>query len=262
MTDDLADFTQGTFTFEVTTHPVYRAGEGPCVLVLAEIPGITPKVADFARRLVALGCSVALPSLFGTPGKEPSNGYALASVARGCVSKEFVVFARGRTSPITDWLRALARTEHERCGGPGVGVVGMCFTGGFALGMLAEPAVLAPVLSQPSLPIGTSKSKRALGISDADLAAGRERVEADDLCVLGLRFTCDKMSPPERFERLRAEFGENFVGVEIDSSPDNVHHIRKLAHSVLTEDLVDEPGHPTHDALNQVLDLFRSRLLS
>ena len=159
-------------------------------------------------------------------------------------------------------VRALARTELERCGGPGVGVVGMCFTGGFALGMLAEPAVLAPVLSQPSLPMGTAKSRRDLGISDADLAAGRERVEADDICVLGLRFTGDKLSPPERFERLRAEFGENFVGVEIDSSPENVHHIRKLAHSVLTEDLVDEPGHPTQDALGKVLDLFRTRLLS
>jgi dienelactone hydrolase len=262
MADDLADFTASDVTFGGVTHPVYRSGEGPCVLVLAEIPGITPKVADFARRLVALGCSVALPSLFGTPGKEPSNGYALSSVVNGCVSKEFVVFARGRTAPVTDWLRALARAEHERCGGPGVGVVGMCFTGGFALGMLAEPAVLAPVLSQPSLPIGTAKAKRDLGISDADLAAGRDRVDAEDICVLGLRFTGDKMSPPERFERLRAEFGENFVGVEIDSSPGNVHHIRKLAHSVLTEDLVDEPGHPTRDALDTVLDLFRTRLLA
>lgn len=262
MTDELSDFTEAPFTVDGVTHPVYRSGSGPCVLVLAEIPGITPRVADFARRVVTLGCSVAMPSLFGTPGREPSNGYGVASITKGCVSKEFVVFARGRTSPITDWLRALARHEHERCGGPGVGVVGMCFTGGFALGMLAEPAVLAPVLSQPSLPIGTKKAKRDLGISDADLAAGRVRVEADDLCVLGMRFTGDRLCPPERFERLRAEFGENFVGVEIDSSPGNAHHIGKLAHSVLTEDLVDEPGHPTHDALEQVLDLFRTRLLA
>ena len=133
----------------------------------------------------------------------------------------------------------------------------MCFTGGFALGMLAEPAVLAPVLSQPSLPVGGRRPKRDLGISDADLAAGRDRVDAEDLCVLGLRFTGDKMSPPERFERLRAEFGDHFVGVEIDSSPGNPNDIRKMAHSVLTEDLVDEPGHPTRDALDQVLELFR-----
>ncbi len=261
MTSALDGFESGTFAAEGREFPVYRAGSGPCVLVLAEIPGITPKVADFARRVVDLGCSVVLPSLFGTPGKEPSNAYALSSVAKGCVSKEFVMFARGRTSPITSWLRALARHEHERCGGPGVGVVGMCFTGGFALGMLAEPAVLAPVLSQPSLPVGGAKAKRDLGISDADLAAGRDRVDAEDLCVLGLRFTGDKMSPPERFERLRAEFGDHFVGVEIDSSPGNPNDIRKLAHSVLTEDLVDEPGHPTRDALDQVLDLFQQRLL-
>lgn len=262
MPDALTDFAVTPFVHEGVTHLVYRAGEGPCVIVISEIPGITPLVADFARRVVAIGCSVALPSLFGTPGKDPSTGYALASVARCCISREFTVFAKRRTSPITAWLRDLARVEHERCGGPGVGVVGMCLTGGFALGMLAEPAVLAPVLSQPSLPIGISKAKSDLGISDADLEAGRARVGAEELCVLGLRFTGDLMAPPQRFKRLQEEFGDNFIGVEIDSSPGNAHHIRKGAHSVLTEDLVDEPGHPTQDALNQVLELFRTRLLT
>ncbi len=261
MSDSLDDFTLESFSEGGVTHPVYRAGEGPAVIVISEIPGITPLVADFARRVVALGCTAVMPSLFGTPGKDPSNGYALASVAHCCISREFTVFARGRTSPVTTWLRALARDEHERCGGPGVGVVGMCLTGGFALGMLAEPAVLAPVLSQPSLPVGGAKAKSDLGVSDADLQAGKARVRADDLCVLGLRFTGDPMAPAQRFERLRAEFGDHFVGVEIDSSPQNVHHIRKGAHSVLTEDLVDEPGHPTRDALDRVLDLYRSRLL-
>lgn len=262
MTDDLADFTVDDFTHDGVTHAVYRSGEGPCVIVMAEIPGITPEVADFARRVVAIGCSVALPSLFGTPGREASNGYALSSLAKGCVSKEFVVFARGRTSPVTTWLRALARSEHERCGGPGVGVVGMCFTGGFALGMLAEPAVLAPVLSQPSLPIGGKKARADLGVSPDDWEAARDRVDAANLCVLGLRFTGDKLSPPERFNTLRRELGDAFVGVEIDSSPGNVHQIRRIAHSVLTAELVDEPGHPTRDALDQVLDLFRKRLLT
>lgn len=261
MPDALADFELSSFTADGVTHPVYRAGTGPCVVVISEIPGITPSVADFGRRVVDEGCSVTMPSLFGTPGKEPSNGYALASMARCCISREFTVFARRKTSPVTGWLRALARAEHERCGGPGVGVVGMCLTGGFALGMLAEPSVLAPVLSQPSLPVGGAKTKSDLGISDADLEAGRDRVCAESLCVLGLRFTGDKLAPPQRFERLRAEFGENFVAVEIDSSPDNPHGIRKLAHSVLTEDLVDEPGHPTRDALDKVLELFRTRLL-
>jgi hypothetical protein len=121
--------------------------------------------------------------------------------------------------------------------------------------------MLAPVLSQPSLPFPVAKSrKRDLGISAADLSAVKERA-ADGLEVLGLRFTGDIACPSERFARLREELGEAFVGVEIDSSPGNPHGIRKRAHSVLTEDLVDEPGHPTREGLDRVLELLRSRLL-
>lgn len=261
MPDPLDDFTETTFSHDGDTKPVFRAGSGPAVIVIAEIPGITPKVAEFARRVIDLGCTAVMPVLFGTPGREPSAGYALSSLARGCVSKEFVCLARGTASPVTVWLRALSAHEHEVCGGPGVGVVGMCFTGGFALAMMVDDVVLAPVLSQPSLPMPVSRAhKRDLAISDADLARVRERT-AEGICVLGLRFTGDKMAPGERFARLREELGDGFVGVEIDSSPGNLHGIRRAAHSVLTEDLVDEPGHPTHDALQQVLNLFRERLL-
>ena len=152
--------------------------------------------------------------------------------------------------------------RHERCGGPGVGAVGMCLTGGFALAMMVDDAVVAPVLSQPSLPFPIlGRHKRDLGIGAADLARVKERTAAG-VDVLGLRFTCDVASPPERFARLREELGDAFVGVEIDSSTGNDHGIRKRAHSVLTRDLVDEPGHPTRDALDQVLDLFRKRLLT
>jgi dienelactone hydrolase len=257
----LDGFDQDTFTAEGETKTVYRAGSGPTVIVIAEMPGITPGVAAFAQRVVAIGCSVTLPVLFGTPGREVSGGYALRSITSGCVSREFSTMALRRTSPVTTWLRALAKHEHERSGGPGVGVVGMCFTGGFALGMMVDDTVLAPVLSQPSLPFPVSKKHKAdIGISDADLARVKQRT-ADGVDVLGLRFTCDRLSPSERFETLRRELGDRFIGVEIDSSEDNPHGLPKAAHSVLTEHLVDEPGHPTRDALDQVLDLFRERLL-
>ena len=138
----------------------------------------------------------------------------------------------------------------------------MCFTGGFALAMMIDERLLAPVLSQPSLPFPLSKRhKRDLGISDADLARVKERTTSSDVEVLGLRFTCDRLAPGARFERLREELGDAFVGVEIDSSPGNPHGLAKSSHSVLTEHLVDEPGHPTREALDQVLDLFRKRLL-
>src|SRR3954468_21486502 len=175
--DALTDFTRTQFTHEGKTRDVYRKGSGPAVIVIAEIPGITPKVADFARRVVDLGCTAVMPHLFGHPGKEMSTPYAMQSITFGCVSREFATWATGKTSPVTVWLRALARDEHERCGGPGVGAVGMCFTGGFALAMMVDDTVVAPVLSQPSLPFPTRKSaKRDLGISDADLARVKERV--------------------------------------------------------------------------------------
>ena len=259
----LETYERGSFTHEGSTKDVYRKGTGPAVIVISEIPGITPRVLEFADRVVAIGCSVALPNLFGNAGKEPSAPYMMQSILPACVSSEFHAFATRKTSPVVDWLRALARAEHERCGGPGVGVVGMCFTGGFGLAMIAGAPVLAPVLSQPSLPfpIGAER-KRDLGVSDEDLAEIKAQCAARDLSVLGLRFTGDRAVPAERFQRLRQELGDHFVAVEIDSSPGNPHGNPRMAHSVLTEHLVDEPGHPTRDALDQVLALFRTRLLS
>jgi dienelactone hydrolase len=261
MTDGLDDFERSTFTHDGKTRDVLRKGSGPAVVVMAEIPGVTPKVADFARRVADLGCSVWMPVLFGSPGREPSVGYAITSIAPACVSKEFAAFALGRTAPVTDWLRALAAHAHETCGGPGVGAIGMCFTGNFALGMMVDDRMLAPVLSQPSLPLPISKKRRAdAHLSPSDLEIIKRRA-AEGVCVLGLRFTGDRMAPPERFETLRRELGDAFIAVEIDSSKGNPFGIRRLAHSVVTEDLVDEPGHPTREALDEVLDFFRTRLV-
>jgi len=260
---ELDDFTRTEFTHEGKTRAVFRKGTGPAVVVIAEIPGITPSVIGFARRVADLGCTVALPHLFGEPGAPPTVGRALSSLVPACVSREFVVMATGKTSPVIDWLRTLARSLHADCGGPGVGVVGMCFTGGFALAMIAGAPVLAPVMSQPSVPFPLGRlRKRDLGVSQSDLDEVKRQCAAQNLTVLGLRFTGDKVSPPERFARLREELGDNFVGVEIDSSPDNPHGNPRSAHSVLTEHLVDEPGHPTREALDKVLGLFRERLLS
>ncbi len=260
--DQLADFTRGSFSFAGKDRTVLRLGEGPGVVVMAEVPGITPRVADFARRVADRGLTAVVPHLFGIPGAPPGAGTYLRTLGPLCVSREFAMFAKRTTPPAIDWLRALCRDTHERCGGPGVGAVGMCFTGGFALAMATEPALLAPVLSQPSLPVGRSAAARAdLGLSDDDLRVVRERADEEDLCVLGLRFTGDPLSPPERFETLRRELGDNFVGVELDSSSGNPHGHASRAHSVLTEDLDDRPGTPTHDALEQVLVFLTDRLL-
>jgi dienelactone hydrolase len=260
MTDALRLFEHTTFTAEGDTRAVYRTGSGPAVIVISEIPGITPNVARFARFVADAGFTAVMPHVFGDDGRAVSNGYAAGSLARACISREFTVLALGKTSPITTWLRALAAHEHGRCGGPGVGAVGMCFTGGFALAMMVDDVVLAPVLSQPSLPFPVSKAhRRSIGVSEADTRRIQERALAGT-CVLGLRFTGDKLSPPERFEHLRELLGDAFVAVELDSSPGNPHGHRKTAHSVLTEDLDDRPGTPTRAALDQVLEFFAKRL--
>jgi dienelactone hydrolase len=242
---------------------VYRKGAGPGVVVISEVPGITPEVADFARVVVDAGFTVAMPDLFGTAGRPGSVPYMLRTMAWACVSREFTLLARGKPSPVTVWLRALGRDLHDRCGGPGIGAVGMCLTGGFALAMMVEPALLAPVLSQPSLPVGvTPAHARDLGISDADLATVRHRCEAEDLCVLGLRFRGDRMSPGARFERLREELGDHFVGIELAPEDANPANRPLPPHSVLTNDLIDEPGQPTRAARDRVLQLFRDTLSS
>lgn len=251
-----------------TTRTVYRAGSGPGVIVISEMPGITPSVIAFARRVVDLGCSVALPHLFGEPGRDPHRSgrrSELADMATSfvpaCVSREFGVLATRRTSPVMDWLRALGRDLHDRCGGPGIGVVGMCFTGGFALAMATDPRMLAPVLSQPSLPVGiTRRTKGTIDISPSELDVVKGRCAAEGLRVLGLRFTGDRLVPAARFEFLARELGDAFVAIELDDEDANPDAVLP-PHSVLTEHLVDEPDQPTRDALDRVLDLFRTKLL-
>jgi dienelactone hydrolase len=257
----LEGYTRETFEAAGIAHDVYRSGSGPAVIVIAEIPGITPRVVEFAERVKGLGCTVVLPHLFGTPGQAPSGPYALKTLTHVCVSREFAGMALGRTGPVVAWLKALARQEHARCGGPGVGVVGMCYTGGFGLAMTVEEKVVAPVLSQPALPFPFTKSRKAdVQLSEAEWSRIQGRAESEGLCVLGLRFTGDKTSPPERFQRLREKLGDHFIAVELDSSPGNPHGHPRMAHSVLTEHLDDREGTPTRQALDQVLEFLGSRL--
>jgi len=273
MADDLlSDFEHGSFTDGGVTKDIYRRGDGPAVIVIAELPGITPRVADFARRVAALGCTAVMPHLFGEPGRDPSPAAhgrlgAASTFVRGavppCVSREFTVWATGRTSQVVDWLRALAAAEHERCGGPGVGAIGMCFTGGFALAMATDDRLLAPVLSQPSLPFAVGpKRANTIDISPEDLAVVRRRCATEeDFRVIGMRFRGDRFVPPGLFRFLREQLGDAFVAIELDDEDANPD-APMPPHSVVTEHLIDEPGEPTRRALDEVLELFRTRLLT
>jgi dienelactone hydrolase len=256
--ETLADFTETSFSHGGITHQVFRAGSGPAVVLIHEVPGIHPGVLDLARRLIGRGYTVYLPSLFGTPGANAGEGL-VRSIAKVCISREFAVLA-DRSSPATGWLRALAAQAHRECGGPGVGAIGMCMTGSFALAMALEPSVLAPVMSQPGLPAPlTARRRAAVGLAAGELAQVKARTSRG-LRLLGLRFSEDRGCPAERFATMRREFGDSFEGIEIDSSPGNPFGIPRRAHSVLTVDLVDTPGHPTAAALERTLDFIGERL--
>ncbi|MCB5280454.1 dienelactone hydrolase family protein [Arthrobacter sp. AL08] len=255
----LAGFTESTFSHGGIHHQVFRAGAGPAVVLIHEVPGIHPGVLDLARRLIESGFTVYLPSMFGRPGGKAGEGI-VKSIAKVCVSREFAVLAN-RSSPATGWLCALAATAHQECGGPGVGAIGMCMTGSFALAMALEPAVLAPVMSQPALPAGlTARRRAAVGLDDVELDRVKDRT-SQGLRLLGLRFSNDRACPAERFETMRREFGGSFEGIEIDSSPGNPLGIAQSAHCVLTVDLVDTPGHPTRAALDRTIEFISERLL-
>jgi dienelactone hydrolase len=265
---ELTTYQRVHFEHDEMGHDLYRKGQGPAVIVITEQPGISPQVLGFADRVSVLGCTVVLPDLFGTAGRDPDAGslaararYIASSLLSVCVRREFSCLATGRSSPVVSWLRALGVYEHERCGGPGIGVVGMCFSGGFALAMATDRRVLVPVLSQPSLPMGFTRRKRAgIDCDPRDLALVAARCRSEGLSVLGLRFHGDPLVPPERFDFLRERLGDGFVAVEL--APEHGHPDSSMLrpHSVLTRDLIDDPGEPTRAALDQVLGLLRTRL--
>ena len=241
----LDSWTAGEHTFEGTTHATYRKGSGPGVVVIHEIPGVTENVIRFADEVVAAGFTVVMPRLFGTEPPTPYTPVAIGrSMTQVCVSKEFTKLATGETTPIAGWLRSLARELHGELGGPGVGALGMCFTGGFALAMMVDTSVAAPVLCQPSVPFPVGTARAAdLNLSPDDLAAVKRRA-AGGCAVMGLRFTGD-MAVGSRFDTLTRELGEAFIRVEFPG--------RK--HSTVTE-------HRQQEGVDRVLAFFHEKLVA
>ena len=257
--DLLEDFDRRELTLLEKRKLVFVAGKGPAVIVMAEMPGITPHVARFARWVRDAGFTVWMPNLFGEPGRPISVAATAGTILRACISREFRAFAADRSSPVIDWLRALAAHAHPLCGGRGVGAIGMCFTGNFALSLMLEPAVCAPVLSQPSLPLGR---RGGLHIAPEELAAVRARMEREDLNVLAYRFAGDAFCRAERFAAYEEALGDRFVGRVLPDAAANPDAPMKNPHSVVTLHLIDRAGEPTARARDEILDFFRARLLA
>lgn len=268
-TDPLDDFDPREICLEGVSKKVHVTGSGPAVIVMTEMPGISPHVARFSRWVRDAGFTVYMPSLFGRDGVVESAEEGMKIMQRACVSAEFRAFANkkgsNQASPVTHWLRALARQAHGECGGPGVGAIGMCFTGNFALTMMLEPSMLAPVLSQPSLPFD---DPAGLEIGPEDLSAVKARLDRENLSVLGYRFEGDRYCKAERFAAYSAALGNRFVARVIPDSGANRAELSPFfgkvvnsPHSVVTAHLIDEAGQPTIAARDEILSFFKSRLL-
>ncbi|MEH6402014.1 MAG: dienelactone hydrolase family protein [Sneathiella sp.] len=263
--DPLEDFISKEITLNNVTKRVHVAGTGPAVIVMTEMPGISPEVARFSRWVRDAGFTVYMPSLFGTDGAVPNVKEGAEVFQRACVSAEFRAFAGKGSSPVTLWLRALSKLAHEECGGAGVGAIGMCFTGNFALTMMLEPSVLAPVLSQPSLPLD---DPAAIESDDEEIEAVRRRLDAEDLTVLAYRFEGDNFCQAQRFAAYADKLGDRFVqrvlpdaAANKDVAPFSERFVT-TPHSVVTAHLIDEQGQPTIAARDEILAFFKDRLQS
>lgn len=250
------EFTDGQFN-----KTVFKKGKGPGIIIMHELPGLSIETVYLADYLVKHGFTVYLPLMFGEPLMPADAASTATNMARLCISKEFHLFSARETSPIVNWLRSLCNEAHQVSGGPGVGAVGMCLTGGFAIPLMIEPSMMAPALSQPSLPINPIFDKGSLGCSRLDYQAACARAKREKLEVIGFRFSQDMLAAEEKFSQLRDDLGDLFIDETIDSSLGNIHGIPIYAHSVLTANFVDEKEHPTYQARDKLKQFFSEKLL-
>jgi dienelactone hydrolase len=261
--DPLDDFDPRVVTLDGVAKVVHVAGSGPAVIVMTELPGVSPHVARFSRWVRDAGFTVYMPSLFGRDGAVPNVEEGSVTLQRACVSAEFRAFAANGSSPVTQWLRSLAKLAHGECGGPGVGAIGMCFTGNFALTMMLEPAMLAPVLAQPSLPLD---DPAGIEMAPEELVAVQQRLERDDLTVMAYRFAGDRHCKAQRFAAYSEALGDRFIARVLPDSAANrdvppfFDQVVASPHSVVSAHLIDEAGQPTIAARDEILSFFAHRL--
>lgn len=227
-------------------HDVYTQGTGPVVVIIQELPGIGPQTLTLAQKLRDAGFTTVLPHLFGPLGSVSLVGNLVRVL---CMRREFRLLEKNATSPVVDWLRALCRDLCARHGVKGVGTIGMCLTGNFAISLLADESVLAGVASQPSMPLG---DQSALHMSPSDVESIKLRIDATQPAI-ALRFAGDAMCTAGKFDAFNRTFNTDRHRIDLHTLPGK-------GHSVLTLDFVDQAGHPTTQALADVINYFRSAL--
>ncbi len=229
-----------------------RPDSGPTVILMHEAPCISARTFAVAEKLTERNYTVAIPELMREGSFGPAALRRAVGFASFCVAHELSAFSSGKTGAIVEWLRALAREESGLSGDRQVAVIGMCFSGGFALGAILDPAVSAAVMSQPALPFPLTKRRtRDVGVSPADLEAIERRI-GDGAPLRIMRYTLDSTSPKERFERI--------VGTFPACQRREVPSAKPKDHSVLAN-AVDAPdGTELRLALDETLGFLAAHL--
>jgi dienelactone hydrolase len=240
------NFSAPTNQGHVITHDVYTKGDtSACIVIIQELPGIGPETISLAETFAERGFRVVLPHLFGPLGRVSLIG----NVARVlCMRREFTLFSKNKSSPVVDWLRALCRDLKDNHGASGVGVIGMCLTGNFAISLMADDAVLAGVASQPSMPLFDQDS---LHMDAQEVADVRARLDQEGP-MMALRFKEDPLCTGAKFAAIGQAFNDDKERIKLVELPGK-------GHSVLTLDLI-KGGQPAQQALDEVIGYFSTKL--
>jgi len=259
MGDPLPGYDHDPFRDGEIEHDVRRSGSGPAVLVIHELPGIDEATRMVAERIREEGFTVVLPDLLPPRSGEPTGLDLALNLGRICVSNEFWAFALRYDRPVTLWLQALAVREHARSGGPGIGIVGMCLSGGFALAAATRAPISVAIAAEPSLPFRWRLgAARYLGMSTAEVRTLRDRAARGEVCVRAFRYEGDPVSPPERLARIRELLGGETV---VEPIPGRDHPVLDRAVG-LTRHGPGEPDSRAVPALTETLRVLRETLLA
>jgi len=238
---------------------------GPPVLVLHEMPALSPDVLELALRLSRQNYSVYVPLLWGKPDHNTDSQLLFLRYAVELRSSPRWRAAEADVDrPILDELASLCRLIADAHPKHRIGVIGNCITGVFPFALAARvPKVAAPIGSQPTLPITLSGADAAkTGLSAKETALLSSRIQTDpSFQMLGFRFAGDRNCRKERFDTFESHFGSSFLNGTI---PLELYHGRdgmpEHPHAVLTECHSDDPSFATAQGWQNCLDFLSAKL--
>ena len=242
-----SQFTASTRFDDSICHDIYEKGTGPVIVLIQELPGIGKSTLRLTDKLVAQGFKVVLPHLFGPIGSTSIIGNTVRAF---CMRKEFHLLKNHGDSPVVDWLKALCRQVKEDNQVDGIGVIGMCLTGNFAISLMADDSVLAAVASQPSLP---AFNNNVIQLDRRDIDKIKDKIDCSQP-IHALRFAKDPMCSAKRFKAIDVLLNEP------DKQRVEFTEVPGLGHSVLTLNFVDQAGHPTYLAFEKIVRYFQKQL--